>query len=176
VYSYPELLHAEDDAWSVKGVTDVDDKLLVGPLAEAIADSDIASQCIEALNRDSHVPKGSITVEVRQGWVTMYGRVRHHFERVSAKHDIGRVAGVLGITDTVSIDGDPIPSDVSARITTALERSSLLHDAEIEVSNTGSVIYLDGQVASYAARQKAEDVAWSAPGVTDVVDRLRLTY
>jgi osmotically-inducible protein OsmY len=106
----------------------------------------------------------------------MYGRVRHHFERVSAKHDIGRVSGVLGITDTVSIDGDPIPSDVSARITTALGRSSLLHDAEIEVSNTGSVIYLDGQVASYAARQKAEDVAWSAPGVTDVVDRLRLTY
>jgi osmotically-inducible protein OsmY len=176
VYSYPESLHAEDDAWSVKGVTDVEDRLLIGFLGEAIADADLARECVEALDADELVPKGSVTVEVGQGWVTMYGRVRHHFQRMAAKHDIGRIKGVLGISDKVTIDADPAPSDVQARITAALERNSLLHDAEIEVSNEGNVIYLDGTVQSYAARSKAEDVAWSAPGVSDVIDRIRIIY
>lgn len=113
VYSYPESIHAEDDAWSVKGVTDVEDRLLVGALGEAIADAELARECVEALEADDLVPKGSVTVEVGQGWVTMYGRVRHHFQKMAAKHDIGRIKGVLGISDKVTIDADPIPSDVS---------------------------------------------------------------
>ena len=81
----------------------------------------------------------------------MYGRVRHHFQKMAAKHDIGRIKGVLGNLYKVTIDADPVPAYVSAWITTALERSSLLHDAEIEVSNKGNVIYLDGTVQSYVA-------------------------
>jgi osmotically-inducible protein OsmY len=45
----------------------------------------------------------------------------------------------------------------------------------IEVTNVGPTIYLDGASSSWAARREAEDTAWDAPGVVDVVDRLTVT-
>ena len=176
VFSYPERMNAEEDAWSVSGVKDVENSLTVGPLAEAVADVDIAAECAKALDADRRVPKGAVMVRVLNGWVTLSGRVRRHVELMVAKHDVGHVHGVLGVTSNVIIDADPIPSDVAARITSGLERSSLLHDSAINVSNSGSAVFLDGSVGSYAARQRAEDVAWNSPGVTEVVDRLEIVY
>lgn len=113
-----------------------------------------------------------MTADVVDGWVTLTGQVRRHFQRVAAKHAVGRVPGVLGITDDITISGDPIPSDVADRINKAFRRRAILHGSDIEVSNIGSTIYLDGTVTSGAAMQEAEDTAWTAPGVIEVVDRL----
>ena len=77
-----------------------------------------------------------------------------------------------GITDNITISSDPIPSDIATRISNALSRKSVLDDSVIEVTNDGSTVYLDGTTDSYTAMQTAEDTAWGAPGVTDVVDRL----
>jgi len=174
VYSYEELLQAEDDAWDVSGVKQVNNDLLVGPAAEALIDEKIADACKEALEAAKGVPKGSVTVTVSDGWVTLTGRVRNHFQRVAAKLAVSHVAGIRGVDENITIVSDPIPSDVSERITSALKRSALLEGTSVQVSNMGSTIYLDGEVGSYAARRKAEDVAWSAPGVADVVDRTRI--
>jgi hypothetical protein len=35
-------------------------------------------------------------------------------------------------------------------------------------------VYLDGTATSWAARREAEDTAWDAPGVIDVIDRLKI--
>jgi osmotically-inducible protein OsmY len=174
VPTYKEFLLAEDDAWGVGGVKQVDNELLVGPAGAAIADDALAVACTEALDSDKMVPDGSVQVEVREGWVTLTGEVHNHFQRVAAKLAVARVTGVLGVTDKVRIGDQPLPSDVSERIGTALKRTALLEDAKITVTNTGSTVYLDGEVGSYTARQKAEDVAWSAPGVTDIVDRITI--
>jgi len=61
---------------------------------------------------------------------------------------------------------------VADRISNALDRKAILDDSVIQVTNDGSTVYLDGTTDSYAAMQTAEDTAWAAPGVTDVVDRL----
>ena len=66
----------------------------------------------------------------------------------------------------------PIPSDVADRINKAFRRNAIIDDSLIEVTNIGHTIYLDGTVGSHQARQEAEDTAWDAPGVTEVVDRL----
>ena len=60
------------------------------------------------------------------------------------------------------------------RIKKAFGRNAIIDDSLIEVTNTGHTIYLDGTVGSYAALTQAEDTAWEAPGVTDVIDRLVL--
>ena len=77
-----------------------------------------------------------------------------------------------GITDNIAISSDPIPSDVAAQISQALARKAVLDDSVIEVTNDASTVYLDGTTDSYAAMQTAEDAAWAAPGVTEVIDRL----
>jgi osmotically-inducible protein OsmY len=85
---------------------------------------------------------------------------------------VQRVSGVRGITDSVVISSDPIPSDIATRISNALARKAVLDDSVIKVTNDGSTIFLDGTTDSHVAMQRAESTAWSAPGVTDVIDRL----
>ncbi len=118
------------------------------------------------------MPKNAVSVNVQDSWVTLSGHVRAHFQRQAAKFAVQRVNGVRGITDNIMISSEPMPSDVAARIDTALKRKAVLDDSVIEVSNDGGTVYLDGTTDSYAAMQTAEDTAWAAPGVTDVVDRL----
>jgi osmotically-inducible protein OsmY len=172
VPTYAELLGATDDAWGTSGVTSVDNELLVGAVGETLVDTDLAARCMDALDADRFVPKGAVSVDVVDGWVTLSGRVRRHFQRQAAKFAVQRVSGVRGITDNVVISSDPTPSDVAARISDALARKAVLDDSVIEVTNDASTIYLDGTTDSYAAMQAAEDTAWAAPGVTDVIDRL----
>ena len=172
VPTYADFVEATDKTWGISGVTSVDNELLVGTVGETLVDTDIAARCMDALAADRIVPKGAVTVDVLDGWVTLGGHVRGHFQRQAAKFAVQRVSGVRGITDNITISSDPIPSDIAARISNALSRKSVLDDSVIQVTNDGSTIYLDGTTDSYVAMQTAEDTAWSAPGVTDVIDRL----
>ena len=174
VPSYADLLDASDDAWMVSGVTAVDNELLVGLAGEVIADGDVAAQCMAALDSDRFVPHGAVAVDVVDGWVTLGGYVRRHFQRQAAKYTVARVPGVRGVTDNVQISADPIPSDVADRINKAFARKAILTSSVIQVTNSGSTIYLDGTTDSRAAMEAAEDTAWDAPGVTEVIDRLVL--
>lgn len=175
VDTYYDSVLASEDAWSVGGVSTVANELLVGPVGEVLADVDIATKCDAALDADKFVPDGSVTADVTDGWVTLGGEVRNHFQRRAAEFAVRRVDGVLGITNKIEITADPIPSDVADRINDAFRRHAIIDDSVINVSNVDRTIYLDGTAGSSAARQAAEDVAWAAPGVADVVDRLMVT-
>jgi osmotically-inducible protein OsmY len=168
------VTRAADDVHLVGGVTEIDNQLLVGLLGDAITDADLETAAAAALDADKFVPKGAVSAEVVEGWVTLNGDVRHHFQRQAAEHAIRRVDGVLGMTDKIAISSDPIPSDVAYRIQKAFKRNAIIDDSMIEVSNVGSTIYLDGATNSWAARREAEETAWDAPGVAEVVDRLNV--
>jgi osmotically-inducible protein OsmY len=172
VDTYYDSILASEDAWSVGGVSTLANELLVGPVGEVLADVDIADKCGAALDADRFVPEGAVTPEVTDGWVTLSGQVRNHFQRHAAEFAVRRVEGVLGITNKIEITSNPIPSDVADRINNALRRNAIIGDSSITVSNVDRTIYLDGTAGSSAARRAAEDVAWAAPGVADVVDRL----
>jgi osmotically-inducible protein OsmY len=172
VETYPELIRAEDDAWTVHGVTAVDNELLVGTVGEAVLDKDIEDACLAALDADKSVPKGAVGVAVTGGWVTMSGKVRNHLQRIAAKRAVAHVDGVLGVVDNVAIGDQPLPDDVAGRINKAFQRSAIIDDSLIEVSSSGSTVYLDGTCDSGYAMREAVETAWKAPGVTGVVNRL----
>jgi osmotically-inducible protein OsmY len=172
VPTYGDLVTASDDAGGISGVTSLDNELLVGPVGETVVDGELAARCMNALEADRFVPKGAVEVNVVDGWVTLSGDVRHHIQRQAAMFVVQRVSGVRGITDNIVISSDPIPSDIAARISDALARKAVLDDSVIKVTRDGSTIFLDGTTDSYVAMQTAESTAWSAPGVTDVIDRL----
>jgi osmotically-inducible protein OsmY len=172
VGSYAEWLEASDATRSIGGVHTVDNELVVGRLGEQIADIDIAADCAAALDADRFVPHGAVTAAVADGLVTLSGEVRHHFQRLAAEHAVYKVDGVGAVTDNIVITPEPIPSDVADRINKAFRRSAMLDDSMIEVSSAGNTISLDGAVRSWAAREEAEETAWKAPGVAEVIDRL----
>ena len=84
-------------------MTSVDNELLVGLVGETLVDADLAARCMDALDADRFVPKGAVSVDVVDGWVTLSGHVRRHFQRQAAKFAVQRVSGVRGITDNVVI-------------------------------------------------------------------------
>jgi osmotically-inducible protein OsmY len=174
VPSYFDLARAVDDAAVVRGVVDVDNQLLVGLVGDAITDAEIAVACAAALSADRFVPNEAVTPDVLEGFVTLRGQVRHHFQRQAAEHAVSKVDGVLGVYDDITLTSAPLPGDVAERIRKALERSSMLDNADIDVTNDGATIFLDGTTASWNARQEAEDTAWAAPGVMSVVDRIAI--
>jgi osmotically-inducible protein OsmY len=172
VPSYYELTRAVDDVQLVGGVTQVDNQLLVGLVGDAITDGELAVAATAALEADKFVPKGGVDADVVEGWVTLTGEVRHHYQRLAAEHAVGRIDGVLGVTNKIAITSDPIPSDVAYRIQQAFKRNAIVDDSMIEVSNDGPTVYLDGTTPSWTAGREAEEAAWDAPGVVDVVNRL----
>jgi osmotically-inducible protein OsmY len=172
VPTYYEVSRAADDTQQVGGVTAIDNQLLVGLLGDAITDGELVVAATAALDADRFVPKGAVDVDVVEGWLTLSGEVRRHYQRLAAEHAVGRLDGVLGVTDNIAITSDPMPSDIAYRIQQAFKRNAIVDDSLIEVSNTGATVYLDGTATSWTARQEAESTAWDAPGVVDVVDRL----
>jgi len=172
VPTYYDWTLASEDAASVGGLKSLDNELMVGLVGAAIADSDVTAACIAALDGDRLVPTGAITVQVVDGWVTLGGTVRRRFQREAAKNAVKKVDGVRGVTDSIIISGDPVPSDVADRINDAFLRNAIIDDSLIEVTSSGHTIYLDGTAGSWASLDEAVDTAWDAPGVTDVVNRL----
>ena len=171
VPTYYDTTLAFEDTLTVGGVTSVDNELLVGLVGEALDDLDIAAACEAALDADRLVPKGAVDAVVTDGWVALTGQVRRHFQRQAAEHAVRKVSGVLGISDTIEISSEPIPSDIVDRINKAFRRNAIIDDSRIEVSSTDHTIYLDGSVGSWTARREADNTAWAAPGVANVVDR-----
>jgi osmotically-inducible protein OsmY len=172
VPSYYQAMRAADDTLLVGGATGVDNQLLVGLVGDAITDTEIAAASADALDADKFVPKGAVTADVLNGYVTLTGQVRHHFQRQAAEHAISRVDGVLGIDDSIALSSDPIPTDVADRIRNAFKRNAIIDESTIEVSNVGHTIELDGTVSSWAALEAGVDTAWAAPGVMNVVNNL----
>jgi len=174
VPTFYEVDLATDDAAAVGGVKEIDNQLLVGLAGDALTDGEIAVAVASSLDSDRLVPKGAVTVDVMEGYVTLHGTVRHHYQRQAAEHAVRRLDGVLGMTDDIAISGDPIPGDVADRINKAFQRSAIIDEANITVSNIGTTVYLDGTSDTWTAREEAEDTAWAAPGVAEVIDRIEV--
>jgi osmotically-inducible protein OsmY len=128
VDTYPEMELAARDARYAMGVKSIDNQLMVGLVGDAAADIDVAAAAREALDRDRMVPHGSVQVGVSDGWVTLTGEVRHHFQRQAAHQAVGRVPGVQGVVNGISLTDEPIPPEVAFRIERALKRNAIIDD------------------------------------------------
>jgi osmotically-inducible protein OsmY len=64
------------------------------------------------------------------------------------------------------------PSELKQRIQDAFKRNAEVDANRIEVEANGSEVVLKGTVRSWIEREEAERVAWSAPGVSRVDDRI----
>jgi osmotically-inducible protein OsmY len=65
-------------------------------------------------------------------------------------------------------------ADIKDKIQNALRRSAELDASHITVRAEGSKVILGGKVHAWFERDLAEQAAWSAPGVTEVQDRIQV--
>ncbi|MGO9581551.1 MAG: BON domain-containing protein [Acidimicrobiales bacterium] len=169
-----DWLAMSPDVWCARE-TARDDEMLVDLVFDALADAEVAADCIAALDADKGIRHEAVKVKVVDGWVTLSGEVQDQDERRAAKYAVGAVDGILGISDHIMIASDDlVASEVVTAIKRAFRRSLFIDESLIRVTAAGDTVYLDGRVDSWDSMREAEDAAWAAPGVTKVVDRLAI--
>lgn len=166
-----EKLGAEAAARRVKGVKAVVEEIEVRlPFDVTRTDEDIAAAVIDRLAWDVSVPSDAIKVKVEGGWVTLSGEVKWQFQRIAAADHVHRLLGVRGVSNQITIRPVVDASDLSDEITHALHRSWFFDPLTVTVRAEGGTVRLGGSVKSPHERQVAAATAWSAPGVTDVIN------
>src|SRR2546430_1073986 len=83
-----------------------------------------------------------------------------------------RIKGVKGVSNLIQLKPRIRPEEVKNKIEEAFRRNAEVDANRIIVETNGSEVILKGTVRSWIEREEAERVAWSAPGVTNVDDRI----
>ncbi len=173
VDSYLKKMAAEEAAHRVPGVKAIanDIEVRLPGFAER-TDTDLAAAVLNALRWDAAIPTGKVDVTVSQGWVTLKGEVEYAFQKRDAERAVRRLSGVKGVSNLITVKPQVFPSDLKQQIERALVRNAETDARRITIEVEGSKVILRGTVRSYAEKQAAEDTAWSAPGVTEVENRI----
>lgn len=94
---------AEEDAWSIRGVTEVVNDIAVIP-ASAVLDDDIARDVKQELERTLKIKPDQIHVDVRDGVVHLKGSVSTVSQRWVAE-DLARwIPGVVDVMNELSVE------------------------------------------------------------------------
>jgi osmotically-inducible protein OsmY len=173
VDAYTKKWAAEEAAHRIRGVKAVANDIEVRLPAER-TDADIAAAAVRALERDAFIPVEQLDVTVSKGWVTLKGSVEWQYQKEDAERVVRRLLGVKGVSNLIMVKPRVKPTELKEKIEQALVRSAETDAQRITVEVEGSKVILKGTVRSWAEKQEAERVAWSAPGVTEVENRIRL--
>jgi osmotically-inducible protein OsmY len=174
VSSYAEKWAAERAVGSVFGVKAVAEELEVRYPFEKKKedDADIAQRALQVLSWDIEVPRDEVKVKVEKGVVTLSGNLDWHYQRSAAESDVRKLHGVIGLNNEIVIKPRVQASNVRDQIKSALKRKAQIEADNITVTTDGTKVALGGNVDTWYERTLAERTAWSAPGVTQVENRL----
>ena len=166
-------MEAERIAKSVAGVKAVADDIEVR-LPGTINDTAIARAALSALKWHTWIPNEKLKVTVRDGWITLEGTVDWQYQREAASEAVCHLQGVKGVTNEIGITVRPQTKDIRKQIEAAFKRSAEVDARHVQVEARDNRVVLTGNVSNSAERDEAERVAWAAPGVTAVDNRLTI--
>jgi osmotically-inducible protein OsmY len=173
VRSYTEKYQAETAAKRVVGVKGVANDIEVRmPSVDERPDPEIAREAVAAIKTQLPISSEHIKVVVKHGWVNLEGQVEWEYQRRTAEQAVRRIKGIKGVSNLIQLRPRAEPSEVKRKIQEAFKRNAEVDANRIIVETNGSEVVLKGTVRSWIEREEAERIAWSAPGVTKVEDRI----
>ena len=175
VSSYTEKLAAERAAKRVKGVHAIAEEIDVKyPSDRSVDDENIAERISHIIEWNASIPKDTVQAKVQNGFVILSGDVDWNYQREMAGSQIAGVRGVTGVSNLIAVKPRVAREDVSREINRALHRSADLEASNVSVDVAGGQVTLSGNVKAWHERKLVEDAVWAAPGVTHVVDNIRV--
>lgn len=109
---------------------------------------------------------------MEKGWITLHGEVAWDYQRRAAEKAVRNLLGVVGVSNLIKVEQQVTPANVEKSIHDALARQAEREARRVEITVEGSQVTLHGTVHSWAERTAVQGAAWSAPGVTSVVNNL----
>jgi osmotically-inducible protein OsmY len=175
VPTYRQKIAAKQAVKRVSGVTAVVDHVDV--LLESLhrtTDEGLAERIANVLRWNVSVPDPGIKAEVKNGTVTMTGEVEWQYQRANILRNIEHVGGVINVVNLISLKPRAHVSDIHTRIGDALKRHAVVEASKVAISVANGTVTLTGSVETLEEMDRIEDAVWAAPGVTKVVDNLRI--
>jgi len=175
VDTYAEKSAAEEATKRVSGVRTVAQDLTVKILTDHERnDPDIATAIENAFRWDVSVPK-TVTATVRDGSVTLAGSVTWNHQREAAERAIRYLTGVVAVHNTISLAPHASTENVMEKVRAALHRQATADGKSIHAESSGGTVTLTGHASSWQSIEDAANAAWAAPGVTEVVDHMKMS-
>lgn len=171
---------AEDDAWVVEGVTDVENRLQLEFPATVTApsDTDIEADVRQSLALSPALDGNEIDVSASGGLVTLEGSVDALWKKVQAEKKAMDVRGVVGIINKVTVvPTESLADEIIAKdVVDAVDRNLSVRAEDVDVTVSNGRVTLNGTVPSTVAKTAAYNSALFTSGVTAVEDRLVVDY
>jgi len=175
VSNYFQKVAAEHAVKKVAGVKALAENIIVGIAADFVrSDTELADAVVHALKWNISVPDDRIMVKVENGVVSLEGEVEWDFQRAAAETSVVHIAGVKMVNNFITIQPKITPINIKQKIAESFERSATIDAGKIEVEVNGGKVTLNGKVRSFAEQDDAITAAWSAPGVSEVINNLEL--
>lgn len=158
----------------VAGVHAIIDEILVVPAESSETSDEAVRSAIEhLLDASSIVPRG-VRATVRNGVVTLTGTVDHQYQKLAASRSARDTSGVRWVQNDLVVTPTASTKVVRSKIVAAMHRNADLDSRDVRVATEGNVVWLSGTTTSMTARSQAEMAAWSAPGVEEVHNEIRI--
>lgn len=178
VQSYQAREAAEADAWSVSGVSEIDNrlKIVLPPDFKQPSDQAIRENVRRVLECDPDIFLERIETFIQEGRVFLEGSVDSLWKKFRVKELVQNAGGVLAVIDkivvipTISISDEIIGQD----ITGLLNRNAALNVNLITVQVQNGIVCLTGSVPNRNAFEIAEDIARYTQGVVHVDNKLAI--
>ena len=176
VPSYRQKIAAANSAKRVVGVLALVNNIDVRLEAEnRTTDEGLAERIANVLKWNVSIPNHNLKADVKHGIVTPSGEVEWQYQRASILKNIEHVSGVVGINDRITLKPRALESDIQQKIKDALERHADFEANNIKVTvSGGTATLLSGKVELMLEMDRIEYAVWAAPGVSRVVDNLRI--
>ena len=166
---------AMDTARRAAQAASVVDELVIEPEGP-FPDHQVRRLVQETLVRDHRVNEKDVSVEVRDGVVTLTGMVESPARRHFVEEDVWSIPGVVDVDDRMAVG--PVPSrpdhEIARDVVESLKANPWIDASRVVVGVKEQTVRLTGSVPSREQKRLAEDAAWWVPGVRHVTNDLTL--
>lgn len=177
VGDHKKKVEAESAAQKVKGVKAVVDRIeVLPPVHSQKTDEEIALAVVKAFRWTWSVPDEKIVAKVEKSWVWLEGTVERQYQRESAGRVAAGIPGVIGVTNNILLKSEVQDRLEKETIEKALQNNWAVDATNVNIRVDHNKVILTGTVDSLYERSQVGKIAWKAPGVTDVENKLEIEF
>lgn len=145
------------------------------PRAPTAADARIRERVLNRLLGQVAIHPVALEVAVAEGTVRLTGTVASVGEKERVERLVQGIVGVRSVTNDLAVrPTDRSEISIEQEVRRLLEKRASLRDRGLGVSAEGTVVTLSGTVERGIHRLEAGEIAAGVPGVTRVVNELRV--